>query len=86
MVLSDQAAFQQFLSTFALHLQRLNPSMSAELNVPSLMLHSKSLESVNARILSQDANTDHGLLPAVITFIAHYVRLHPILKTLVETS
>jgi len=86
MVASDPAAFQQFLSTFALLLQRLNPSMSAELNVPTLMLHSQSLESVNARILSPDVAMDDGLLAAVICFIAHYVRLHLFPRILVKTS
>jgi len=75
-VLSDAAAFQQYLSTFALHLQRADPPHSAELKVPMLMLHSQALQAVNRRLRSPEVGTDKGLLAAVISFIAHYVCSH----------
>lgn len=73
MAVSDAAAFQQFLSTFALHLQRLDASMKTELSIPTMALHVKSLESVRARILSPGLAMDDGLLITIMSFVAHYV-------------
>ena len=75
LVIPDPAAFQQFLATFALHLQKLDPSMVHELDVPTLALHSTSLASINARILSPDFATDDGVLVTIISFVAHYVSI-----------
>jgi hypothetical protein len=76
MVLSDGAAFQQFLSTFALYLQRTDPLLITKLRASKLLLQSRSLQSVNRRLSSPEFSEDKGILAAVISFIAHNVSLH----------
>ena len=76
MVLTDGAAFQQFLSTFALYLQRTDPSLRSKLKISKLLLQSRSVQSVNRRLSSPEFGEDEGLLAAVISFIAHNVSVH----------
>lgn len=71
---SDSAAFKQFLSTFSLFLQRLLPSAAAEVGPLTVSLHTQALRSVNERIMRPTLAADEGLLVAIISFIAHYVR------------
>ena len=73
LVLPDPAAFQQFLSTFALHLQKLDSSVAAQVGRATVLLHTYAIRSVNARLRNPELGTDAGLLAAVISFIAHYV-------------
>lgn len=72
--MSDSAAFKQFLSTFALHLQRVQPSAATDMDALSMDLHTQALRSVNERILGPNVAADEGLLVAIMSFIAHYVR------------
>jgi hypothetical protein len=71
--LGDSAAFKQFLSTFSLHLQRVEPSTATEVGALTLTLHVQALRSVNERILVPTVAVDEGLLVAIMSFIAHYV-------------
>lgn len=73
LVLPDPAAFLQFLSTFALHVQKLDPSASTQLKRTTVLLHTYAIQSVNARLQMPRIGADAGLLAAVISFIAHYV-------------
>jgi hypothetical protein len=78
-VVSDSAAFKQFLSIFSLYLQRLDPSAATEVGDVTVSLHMQALRSVNERILGLTVAGDEGLLVVIMTFTAHYVR-YPLLS------
>jgi hypothetical protein len=71
---SDAAACKQFLSAFSLFLQRLDPSKTNEMGALAITLHTQALSSVNERIMRPKLAADEGLLVAILSFIAHYVR------------